>query len=426
MVCDTWFNNIYERGSAHIYEITSFLKEKGAFWRVLPELVAGAVIKKFFERYKIIVSVWLVPPLDSLSFDDWFSEKKSVRVLYGTMKNLATFAPWTANFDKVLAYGDYSQKYLCQLSESHIVGNPKFDDWFGNTLDDKAINILRTKLDPNKQTVLYLPTHSNLSSLPKFGDAVRDLKSSYNVLIKFHNHNHLTESEAVRKIIADKDLFTFNSKDDILTLFAVADIVISDASSVVAEAVLVDKPLVILDTTSDKDFWNRHLFGPEFNGFWHSGGLVSSNSMSERVKKQDEAISKVISNSDELMAAVMTAESDGMLYAENRKKLKSELFSFNDGKCGERAARIIKDFLREEKPEKPLLGAAVTSFFPIAKKNYEFTVRQYDAKIAKKDKRIAELTREIQKQLSTISLFEKIKKEKNIFMKMLKIIRNFF
>src|SRR3989344_5255391 len=77
VVCDTWFKNIDERGFTHINEAVSFLKEKGAFWRVLLELSDEKVIKRFFSRYEIIVSVWLVPPLDSLSFYDWFSEVQS-------------------------------------------------------------------------------------------------------------------------------------------------------------------------------------------------------------------------------------------------------------------------------------------------------------------------------------------------------------
>ena len=49
---------------------------------------------------------------------------------YGAGKELTTFGFWKKEFDLCLSYGDYDHAFFKQLTQSVIVGNPKFDDWF--------------------------------------------------------------------------------------------------------------------------------------------------------------------------------------------------------------------------------------------------------------------------------------------------------
>lgn len=395
VVVDTWYQTIHDRGRAHLDEAVSFLKEREQHWRVLTELTNKTAIERFFEKYEIVVSTLLNPPLDSLSLDDWFARKKSVLVGYGVAKDLATFGPWVAQFDLSLVEGPRTHAYHQLLTEAHAVGVSKFDDWFTNSPDGTLLDRTNERLDHTKRTILYLPTHSGLSSLYAFGEAVQALKTDYNVLIKFHHHNKLIERPIVERLSQDQGLFLFDERDDILPLFALADVVISDSSSAMLEAVLVDKALVILDVASDEALIKKHVKGEEFNSFWYSGGATYDGSIEQQVKEPAQAVGVVIKDERELPRAVADALENHGCFQQNREQLRKKLFSHTDGTAGERSAVLIRGLLSREKPRPPLLGMAIRSYFTNLRKNYAFQIKKKNQLI----ERQRELVKELQKEL---------------------------
>lgn len=391
VICDTWFKNIRERGSNHVQEMVTFLKKENVSWRVIKELFDGAFIEKFFSKYEIIASMWLAPPLDSFSFDDWFSKKKSVRIKYGVGKNLNTFAPWSARFDLTLVEGAHAHGHLRSFTESHIIGCPKFDDWFSGSIDEKKIHSIRDVLDPNRKTILYVPTHSDGSSIRVFGDAIVNLNPQYNVLIKFHYMNPVTEGKEILSIKSRSGILTFDSKDDILPLYAVADVIVSDFSSASLETLLVDKPLVTLDVSgNDDDFFEKNLSG-SFNGAWVEGATICRRSVVERIKDDDFRIGEIAKNPHELIDAIERSVLTRELYTKNREYWIDLLFSYRDGRSGERAADIMRDFLSRSKPEPPLLGLSARSYFSILNKNFGQQVQRLENDLREKDRIIENL-----------------------------------
>ena len=176
-------------------------------------------------------------------------------------------------------------------------------------------------------------------------------------------------------------LSLFDEKDDILPLFFVVDVVLSDSSSAALEAVLVDKPLVVLDMEKDE----RNLTErDEYNGLWYSSGQVYSKSIEQQIKKPEMAVGEVVKNPEDIESAIEKSFAPKAGFAENRKKSRDELFSFNDGKCGERAAEVIKKYLNDEiKPEPPLFGAAIRAYSSSQARHYQKRWRKKEEEVEK-------------------------------------------
>ena len=208
-----------------------------------------------------------------------------------------------------------------------------------------------------------------------------ELTDRYNVLIKLHYLNFLTEVGIVKKIKEQKKILLFDEKDDILPLFYVADAVLSDSSSASLEAILVDKSLVILDTQEDEKNMTEEK---EYNGLWYSSGQVYSKSIEQQIKKPEMAVGEIVKNPEDLESAVEKSFAPQARFADNRKRLRQELFSYNDGKCGERAAEVIKKYLNDEiKPEPPLFGAAIRAYSSSQARHYQKRWRKKEEEVEK-------------------------------------------
>ncbi len=420
VVCDTWHSDIGARGTAHIEEIIGILEKNGCHWRVLTELNDTIFIEKFLEKYDILASTLMMAPLTSISSKEWFFKKKTVRILDGCSKGLATFAPWSSYFDIVFAYGPYTEEYLNLINTTYTIGNHKFDDWFSGAVNQKEIEHIKTKLDPNKKTILYLPTHSGLSSLYDFAGAVDLLGEKYNVLAKLHRHSGLSEKEAYVPLLNGK-VFIFGSKDDLLPLLAASDLVISDSSSVSLEVLLVNKPMVILDVADfNKESWRKHQQAEEFNDFWYSGGLEYEESAGKKLRDLFSNFGFVAKSPDEIEKAIEQVCGENWEASNGeRQKLKDYIFSYQDGKSGERAAKIIHEFLTAPKPLPPLLGAAMRAYFVNVEKNYKFGIQKMDKVIKLQNQKLSQYFKEAE-------AYRLIKNEKSLIGKISKVLKQFF
>ena len=418
VVCDTWHANIRDRGNGcHIDEIIDLLEKNNCHWRVITEINDSSFIEYFLKKYDILVSTLMWPPLSTLSFKTLFSRKKTVRILDGCSKGLATFAPWSAYFDIALAYGSYTEEYLKLINTTYIVGNHKFDDWFSGAVNREETENIMARLDPSKKTILYLPTHSGLSSLHNYASAVALLRKKYNVLAKLHRHSWLSEANASVRLLQDGVLM-YGSKDDLLSLIAVADAVITDSSSVSLEVLLSGKPMIILDVVSlDKEAWRKHQEGEEFNGYWYSGGLEYEESAGKKLRDIFFNFNLLVKSPDKIESALLGAFGEDWKASEDeRNKFKNYIFAHQDGKSGERAARIIRNFLTMPKPTSPLLGAAIRAYFPVLNKNYAFGIQKALREIKRKDQEIKKL------RIENLTYYI-IKKEQNILKKIYLLLK---
>lgn len=130
------------------------------------------------------------------------------------------------------------------------VGFCKLDPIINNTLEYNSL--AKFGLDPNKKTLLYAPTFYP-SSIECFPNNWPEHLSQYNIIIKPHYFSLSKESyKAQRKLLEQWQQFSnvyLAQVDDysLVPFMAMADILISDASSALFEFAALNKPVVWCD-----------------------------------------------------------------------------------------------------------------------------------------------------------------------------------
>lgn len=115
---------------------------------------------------------------------------------------------------------------------------------------DRARMLASYGFDGSRPVLLYAPTGQKYCSLEAMGpELIEKLKATgrYDILIKLHDHPHGTRDWAA-ELELQQDRHTLVAKDpDVIPLLFLADLLISDASSVSNEYSLLDRPMVFLD-----------------------------------------------------------------------------------------------------------------------------------------------------------------------------------
>ena len=303
--------------------------------------------QQFFSRYKVIVSatgIILSNPLPP--------EMKLIRVQYGPGKDLQDFGVWNRKFDLILIHGPYSYNHLKIFAPCKIVGYPKFDDWF---LDKVGVGDLskKTKINPAKKNVLYLPTHGQLSSWQYFWPSIKKLTCSFNILIKPHPETIYHDLRLLKKISKQK-IHIFDDTEDLLKLLFASDIVLCDSGGAIFDALLADKPIVILSSKNPQRFREKPSLKNDFQIY-----VTHERSIDEIIKQPGEQFCEIIDSPKHLMNAIRRAPKIYKKNLQRRKLLKKKLFSFCDGYDGKRAAKAIVQLKNSNKPEPRWLNLAI-------------------------------------------------------------------
>lgn len=146
--------------------------------------------------------------------------------------------------DVGFVYGKYTYDSIKLRCPTIQIGNPRFDQYFNNQLDENIVKFITSKLDTSKKTIAYLPTWGDLSSEVEFKEKIDSLHKNYNVIQKVH---HLAESDLLLngevlnldkqfKKMVDESLYIYNS----------ADLVLSDYSGSIFDALYLKKPVIQL------------------------------------------------------------------------------------------------------------------------------------------------------------------------------------
>lgn len=337
--------------------IIGLLQKSGARYRILEHeaYYSAERMDDFFSPYVALVSLWERGCVMHACNRD----KKKICATYGAGKELTMVRPSRGYYDLILAYGPRDSELFSYYTRSVVVGNPKFDDWFNDNLDRDAVTVVRSKMDPTRRTILYLPTHGDLSSVDELATPLRRLAKKYNVVVKLHYFIVHEEPERVAAL-SDSNIHLYGDDFDLLPLLKIADVVLSDNSSAIFDAILADKPVIVTDF-HDAEYLD---FGHKERRQSRRGintALTFSRSIEQEIKREKRILS--FSDPEELESKVSVALEDSDYYRQERKKLVSELFAFNDGKCGERAAqRVIECINDNSKKERPILYHAIEAY----------------------------------------------------------------
>jgi len=179
-----------------------------------------------------------------------FTKTRIAMIQYGYAKEAHNYGPWRALSSLTLAYGNYAARKLGHYSPVLAVGNPRYDDWFDENFHTAAKLKYENVLIPARKTILYAPTWGDLSSVDKYAAEIFALGKHYNVLIKMHHNTELLETNRAKNVKESK-VASFGANADLMELLAVSDVVVSDYSGAMFDALFCRKPVVLLDLELD-------------------------------------------------------------------------------------------------------------------------------------------------------------------------------
>lgn len=272
------------------------------------------------KDYDVFVCPFLMP-LEYIEHSD----KIFVRMVYGLSKATWNYGWWNMLFDEFLVYGNYDGNLLSFYGPTVKVGNPKFDDWFQG-------NVQPYPVDHAKKTILYLPTYDDLSTVHWVLPVLSRMTDNYNVLVKTH---HGTDANELKKVFSK--VTVLGGDVDVLPLLASADVVVSDYSGAIFDAILAGKALVLADIPGAETFPN-----------------TTPSSLEHAVRR----LALHTSDQNQLQEYIIEAI-NGDPYLDIRMNVRQEWFSVQDGTSGQKAARALLEAKKDTREQKQFVQHAL-------------------------------------------------------------------
>ena len=232
-------------------------------------------------------------------------------------------------FDLYLTQGPYFTRWFSKAANTHKdfsvveTGWPKLDI-YGKELhkyDSDKLSLL--KKYSAKKIILYAPTFSpSLTSAPHLLSQIEELalEKEYLIVIKFHDLMAKNLIDSYKKLSMSFKNVLFIEERNIIKYLLIADLMISDTSSVVYEFLLLDKPVITFKNNSLAMNWDNLL---SFNGLVKS---VVRNLLEDPFKEQ-------------------------------RLKVLKEYHPYTDGNSAKRMVEAVEEYIkRNGVPEKRLIS----------------------------------------------------------------------
>lgn len=261
---------------------------------------------------------------------------KLVSVQYGLAKERHNYGEWRALADLNLMYGPYSVSHVKHFSPSYAVGNPKFEFW-NNRIENPMykVNLQQAfNIDQSKKTILYMPTWGELGSCDTLLQSFASIRNDYNIIFKMHHNNDLRYPKWAKQAKKLGIQWIFEGAVDQLDLLCLADLVVSDYSGAIFDAMLANKPILLFqDNPSDK------VGIQKFN----------LNSLEFRCHDEIGLVCKDLSEFIPQIEYALTHSDEILVKPQNLKKKLFINYNNTSGVCLS-VANIITKFLNNETP----------------------------------------------------------------------------
>ena len=158
------------------------------------------------------------------------------------------------SFDRYFVTSKAEEKLAREhgITSAVAIGFPKLDPLFDGTFDEAKRNACKklAKIDAQKKTILFTATwdKSGMSAIEKWIHRIHQLTAKYNVLVTVHPW---MSKKYLQKLRSMEGIF-FIENPDVLPYLLIADVMIGDTSSILAEFCVLDKPIITFKTKPGK------------------------------------------------------------------------------------------------------------------------------------------------------------------------------
>lgn len=180
----------------------------------------------------------------------------TVQIFHGVSFRNRAIRPANMNCDYYFLIGPYMTRRFAETGllpagdpRGVRVGFMKTDRLLDGSLDRKKL-LAADGLDGRRPVVLYAPTGQKHNSLETMGEQVIAklvADGRFDVVLKRHDHPKFDIDWNARLAPLVGPRFRITSEPDVIKLLSIADLLITDASSVSSEFSLVDRPMLFLD-----------------------------------------------------------------------------------------------------------------------------------------------------------------------------------
>lgn len=264
------------------------------------------------------------------------SDRDRVQIFHGlSFRNVAVRRDVLV-FDHLFITGPYMKRLflenqLLRSTDPRLIdiGFPKVDRLVDGSLDRRKI-LKRLRLSGRRPVVLYAPTGQRQNSLETgLGEAMLERLQAtrrYDILIKPHDHPRDQTINWSTQLRRFQDAHTRIVSDyDVVPYLFVADLLVTDASSVSNEYSLMNRPMVFLDVPDLLAAGRKKGQSVDLDTWGRRGGVT--------VRWPDEAVEAVESS--------LAHPGRG---SDVRRAMAKDLF-FNPGQAGDTAANWIRSRL---------------------------------------------------------------------------------
>jgi len=235
------------------------------------------------------------------------------RYQYGMAKPNWNLDSWSRNFDFVFCNGLYDSSVLAAYTQTEIVGMIKY------------ANFKRKKHNTVKYNLLYLPTYGNESSIELVMNHIEELSDTFNMKVKLHHGTSFLEHDRV-SLVKSHVPDVLDHKASLVNLIKEADVILSDGSGAIFDALFTDTPIVIFQHPQTESF----------------EGILP---LEEQIVQQN--IVPFASDHGNIKETLLNAISDEQLI-QQRRKFTLEMFPIKGRETIDKCMDVINRFLKDD------------------------------------------------------------------------------
>ena len=182
-----------------------------------------------------------------------FEAAKLVSLQYGLAKEDHNYGAWRALADMNLMYGDYSTSQVETFAPSYSVGSVQYAGWDVEADKEKRRQIqANLQLPPDRPNILFMPTWGKVGSFADLVGPLGKLTERCNIIVKMHHNNELKGLDWKEQAWAVGIRHLHSGGSNIRELLSVADLVVSDFSGAIFDAVYAQVPVLMYHARVDE------------------------------------------------------------------------------------------------------------------------------------------------------------------------------